>query len=146
MLCKCIQNAVSCILLLNNLVTYLWWLTAFQKLLISFVARRQWIHQTHQVCAFERLCDCMGNQSHQIETPSFSHFQRNLWKKFGTRLWYNTSYHLQTDAQIEVVNRSFGDLLRCLVGENPKQWEAVVTQAEFAYNYFRNPTTSKKPF
>ena len=37
--------------------------------------------------------------------------------------------------KIEVVNRILGDLLRCPVGENPKQWEVVVAQVEFAYNY-----------
>ena len=39
-----------------------------------------------------------------------------------------------------------GDLLRCLVGENPKQWEAVVAQEKFSYNYSKNRTTSKRPF
>jgi hypothetical protein len=36
--------------------------------------------------------------------------------------------------------------LRCLVGENPKQWEAIVAQAEFAYNYSKNRTTRRSPF
>ena len=71
------------------------------------------------------------------------HFWSTLWKKFGTRLQYSTSYHPQTDGQTKVVNRSLGDLLRCLVGENPNQWEAVVAQAEFAYYYSKNQTTSK---
>ena len=56
---------------------------------------------------------------------------------------YSTSYHPQMDGQTEAVNRSLGDLLRCLVEENPNQWEAVVAQAEFAYYYSKNQTTSK---
>ena len=48
--------------------------------------------------------------------------------------------------KIEVVNRILGDLLRCPVAENPKQWEVVVAQVEFAYNYSRNWTTDKNLF
>ena len=69
------------------------------------------------------------------DSKLLSIFWRILWKKFGTRLWYSTSNHPQTNKKIEVVNRILGDLLRCPVGENPKQWEVVVAQVEFAYNY-----------
>ena len=54
------------------------------------------------------------------DSKLLSHFWRTLWKKFGTRLRYSTSYHPQNDGQSEVVNRSLGDLLRCLFGENLK--------------------------
>ena len=50
------------------------------------------------------------------------------------------------NGQIEFVNKSLGDSLSCLVGENPKQWEAMVVQAEFAYNYSRNWSIDKSPF
>ncbi|KAL6327506.1 hypothetical protein AAG906_021583 [Vitis piasezkii] len=50
------------------------------------------------------------------------------------------------DGQTEAVNRSLGDLLRCLVEENPKQWEGMVAQEEFAHNYSRNQTIGKNPF
>ena len=50
------------------------------------------------------------------------------------------------DGQTEAVNRSLGDLLRCLVEENPKQWEGMVAPEEFAHNYSRNQTIGKNPF
>ena len=34
------------------------------------------------------------------------HFWRIVWKRMNTRLDYNSTYHLQTDGQTEVVNRS----------------------------------------
>ncbi|GJS20332.1 RNA-directed DNA polymerase [Tanacetum coccineum] len=74
------------------------------------------------------------------------HFWRTLWRKMGTQLQFSSSHHPQTDGQTEVVNRSLGNLLRSLVGENPRQWDLVLSQAEFAYNRSHNRTTGKTPF
>lgn len=41
-------------------------------------------------------------------------FLRTLWRNLGTNLSFSSSYYPQTDGQIEVVNRSLGNLLRCL--------------------------------
>ena len=49
-----------------------------------------------------------------------THFWRTLWHKIGIELSFSTSFHSQMDGQTEVVNRSLGNLLRCLIGENPR--------------------------
>ena len=45
-----------------------------------------------------------------------SYFWKTLWKLFGTTMKFSSAFHLQTDGQTKVVNRSLGDILRCLVG------------------------------
>ena len=64
----------------------------------------------------------------------------------GTILKFSIAYHPQTDGQIEVVNKSLGNLLRCLVGDSLGNWDLVISQAEFAYNNLVNRSTRKSPF
>uniref|UniRef100_A0A2N9F6N0 Reverse transcriptase n=1 Tax=Fagus sylvatica TaxID=28930 RepID=A0A2N9F6N0_FAGSY len=80
------------------------------------------------------------------DSKFLAHFWRTLWKKLGTNLNYSTSFHPQTDGQTEVVNRSLGSLLRCLIKENPREWEAILPLAEFAFNASINRTTQSSPF
>ena len=69
------------------------------------------------------------------------HFWRTLWKKLRTKLSFSSAYHPQTDGQIEVVNRSLGNLLKSLTVEHPKQWDQVLTQDEYSYNDSPNKST-----
>ncbi|KAL6210514.1 hypothetical protein ACLB2K_015746 [Fragaria x ananassa] len=74
------------------------------------------------------------------------HFWRTLWRKLGTKLQFSSSHHPQTDGQTEVVNHSFGNLLRSLVGKNLRQWDMILAQAEFAYNRSPSQTTGTSHF
>lgn len=44
------------------------------------------------------------------------------------------------------MNRSLGNLLRCLVGDTLSNWDSMLAQAEFAYNNSMNRSTGKRPF
>ena len=69
-----------------------------------------------------------------------SYFWKILWHKMGIKLKFSIAFHPQTDGQTEVVNRTLGNLLRCLVGENLKTWDLILPMAEFAYNGSVNRT------
>ncbi|GER30607.1 gag-pol polyprotein [Striga asiatica] len=56
-----------------------------------------------------------------------------VYNETNTRLDFSSAYHPQTDGQTEVVNRSLGNLLRCLVCDNLRSWD-LLSQAEFAHN------------
>lgn len=80
------------------------------------------------------------------DTRFLSHFWRSLWKMLGTSLDMSMAYHPQSDGQTEVVNRSLGNMLRSLVGENIKSWETRLCQAEFAHNHASNRSSGFSPF
>jgi hypothetical protein len=80
------------------------------------------------------------------DTKFIGIFWRTLWKKLGTNLAVSSSYHPQMDGQMEVVNRSLGDLLRSLATEHHSSWDQILPQEEFAYNDLVNRRTGKSPF
>ena len=75
-----------------------------------------------------------------------SYFWKTLWHLVGTKLKFSTAFHPQTDGQTKVVNRSLGNLLRCLVGEANRNWDSILPIAQLAYNSSINRSIGASPF
>ena len=61
-------------------------------------------------------------------------FWKALFKGLGTQLNFTTTYHPQTDEQIERVNQILEYILRMYVMDKPGKWEDYLHLVEFAYN------------
>ena len=63
-----------------------------------------------------------------------SQFWKTLWVKLGTKFFFSTTCHSQTNGHAEVVNRSLSTLLKALLKGNHKSWDEYLPHVEFAYN------------
>ena len=61
-------------------------------------------------------------------------------------LLLSSSYHPQTDGQIEVLNRCLEQYLRCLSLQSPRAWVQWLPLAEWWYNTTYHLATQKTPF
>ena len=75
-----------------------------------------------------------------------SSFWQALFQLQGTKLSMSSSYHPQTDGQIEVVNRTLEQYLRCFAGDQPRKWVEWIPWAEFSYNMSIHSATKMTPF
>ena len=77
-------------------------------------------------------------------------FTAKFWKSFhkamGTTLDYSTTFHPQTDGQIERVNQIQDDLLRACVLTYGSDWERSLSFAELSYNNSYQASLKMSPF
>jgi hypothetical protein len=63
-----------------------------------------------------------------------------------TKLTKSTSFHLQTDGQIEVVNRMIVHILCMYNSKNPHKWNESLPYVQHSYNWALHISTNHSPF
>ncbi len=80
------------------------------------------------------------------DTRFLSKFWKSLHKALGTKLYFSTAYHPQTDGQTERVNQIIDDMLRSCILEFKGSWEEFMPLAEFAYNNSYQSSIQMAPY
>jgi hypothetical protein len=73
-------------------------------------------------------------------------FWEQLHASLETHLIHSSTYHPQTDGQIERVNQILEDMLRACVMEYPGSWDKNMSWAEFSYNNSYQESLKMAPF
>jgi len=106
---------------------------------------------THRVAQLfiDMVCKLHGFPKSLISDrdPVFmSCFWQELFKINGTKLCMSTTYHPQSDGQIEVLNRILEQYLQVFVHNQPSQWGKFLSLAEWCYNTTSHSSTNLTPY
>jgi len=75
-----------------------------------------------------------------------SKYMTEVWKLWGIQQCLSTAYRPQTDGQTERVNRTLQEYLRAYVSPHGKDWETVLSCAEYALNDSVSTSIGCTPF
>ena len=75
-----------------------------------------------------------------------SRFWKELQSTLGTRLNFNTTFHLQIDGQSERLIRILENMLRGYVINFPRSWDRYIPLMEFAYNNSYRDSIGMAPY
>ena len=73
-------------------------------------------------------------------------FWITLFTNLGTHIDFTSSFHPESNGQIEATNSTILDLLRLYVHNRPGTWDTYIHLLQFAYNNTPHACTTKSPF
>jgi hypothetical protein len=77
-------------------------------------------------------------------------FTSSFWNEpmtlTGSKLYRSSTFHPQTDGQLEAANRVIAMYLRCFTGDRPRQWLRWLPWAEYIYNTAYQSSLHEMPF
>jgi hypothetical protein len=89
---------------------------------------------------------CSKEDSIRSRNPIHFSFLQQLHEAFGSHLKFSSSYHPQTDGQIERTNQILKDMLRACALQDKLGWDKRLSYAEFSYNNSYQASLKKSPF
>jgi IS30 family transposase len=93
---------------------------------------------------------CLHGVLKKIVSDRGSQFTSKFWEKLhesmDTRLNFSSTYHPQTDGQIERTNQILKDMLRACALKYGKSWDKSLPYAEFSYNNSYQVSIKMAPF
>jgi transposase InsO family protein len=86
----------------------------------------------------------------KIVSDRGSQFTSRCWKSFhenmDKKLNFSSTYHPQTDGQIERTNQVLEDVLRACALQHGSSWDKSLPYAEFSYNSSYQASLKMSPF
>jgi len=73
-------------------------------------------------------------------------FMKELYRLLGIEAPTSTTYHPQTDGQMEWINQELEQYLRLFIRERQDDWYTLLPLAEFSYNNHVHSSTQQTPF
>jgi hypothetical protein len=112
------------------------------------------VHTTYSVQDYAKLyvdqIVCLHGIPKTIVSDRGTQFVARFWEQLheslGTKLIRSSSYHPQTDVQIERVNQIVEDMLRASIMHFNKSWDKCLSLAEFSYNNSYQASLKMVPF
>jgi hypothetical protein len=79
-------------------------------------------------------------------SPFTSRFWKSLHENMGTKLYFSSAYHPQTNGQTEMTNQVLEDMLRACALKHGGSWDKSLPYAKFSYNNSYQASLKMSPF